>query len=203
MMKYSDMDAASEDMLKEIGNIGTGNAITALSTMVGKTFSVGLPEIRIVNYQDTPELLGGPETLGTGIMLEISGDLSGIFMFLLDETFTQNILNAPLGEEERELVALDEMSSSAVCEIGNVMCGAYINALAQLMGVKVHVSVPDICCDMIGAILSVPMIHFANLSDELMLIENKFSVEGNDFTSHVLFLPEIETLDKILQVLNG
>ena len=192
MMKYSDMDAASEDMLKEIGNIGTGNAITALSAMVGKTFSVGLPAIRIVNYQDTPELLGGPETLGTGIMLEISGDLSGIFMFLLDETFTQNILNALLGEEERELVALDEMSSSAVCEIGNVMCGAYINALAQLMGVKVHVSVPDICCDMIGAILSVPMIHFANLS-----------VEGNDFTSHVLFLPEIETLDKILQVLNG
>ena len=57
MMKYSDMDAASEDMLKEIGNIGTGNAITALSAMVGKTFSVGLPEIRIVNYQDTPELL--------------------------------------------------------------------------------------------------------------------------------------------------
>ena len=52
MIKYSDMDAASEDMLKEIGNIGTGNAITALSAMVGKTFSVGLPEIRIVNYQD-------------------------------------------------------------------------------------------------------------------------------------------------------
>ena len=130
MIKYSDMDAASEDMLKEIGNIGTGNAITALSAMVGKTFSVGLPEIRIVNYQDTPELLGGPETLETGIMLEISDDLSGIFMFLLDETFTKNILNALLGEENRELVTLDEMSSSAICEIGNVMCGAYINALA-------------------------------------------------------------------------
>lgn len=202
MIKYSDMDAASEDMLKEIGNIGTGNAITALSAMVGKTFSVELPEIRIVNYQDTPELLGGPETLGTGIMLEISDDLSGIFMFLLNESFTQTILNALLGEAERDLVCLDEMSSSAICEIGNVMCGAYINALAQLMGIKVHVSVPDISCDMIGAILSVPMIHFANLSDELMLIENKFTIEGNDFTSHVLFLPEIETLDKIFQVLN-
>ena len=60
MMKYSDMDAASEDMLKEIGNIGTGNAITALSAMVGKTFSVGLPAIRIVNYQTRPSCWAAP-----------------------------------------------------------------------------------------------------------------------------------------------
>ncbi len=201
MKQYSELDEMSQDILKELGNIGTGNAITSLSGMVGFTFDVELPQVELVEYRDVPELLGGAEVFETGIMLEISGDLSGIFMFLLDEEFTKSVLNALLGEEVRDLTAMDEMCRSAVCEVGNVVCCAYINALARLMNVKIHVSVPSICSDMAGAILSVPMIHFVNVSEELLMIKNKFSAEQLSFTSHVLFLPELESLDKILKVL--
>lgn len=198
---YSDLDEISEDILKEIGNIGAGNAVASLSSMVGYTFEVALPRVRIVSYRDVPELLGGAEIFETGIMLEISGDLSGIFMFLLDEQFTGSMLDVLIGKEERDLTKMDELSRSAICEIGNVVCCAYVNALAKLMGAKIHVSVPDICSDMAGAILSVPMIHFANLSEELLLIENRFSTEQLSFTSHVLFLPEFKSLDRIFEVL--
>ena len=201
MKQYSELDEMSQDILKELGNIGTGNAITSLSSMVGFTFDVELPQVELVEYRDVPELLGGAEVFETGIMLEISGGLSGIFMFLLDEEFTKSVLNALLGEEVRDLTAMDEMCRSAVCEVGNVVCCAYINALARLMNVKIHVSVPSICSDMAGAILSVPMIHFVNVSEELLMIKNKFSAEQLSFTSHVLFLPELESLDKILKVL--
>lgn len=201
MKQYSELDEMSQDILRELGNIGAGNAITSLSSMVGFTFDVDLPQVELVEYRDVPELLGGAEVFETGIMLEISGDLSGIFMFLLDEEFTKSVLNALLGEEVRDLTAMDEMCRSAVCEVGNVVCCAYINALAKLMNVKIHVSVPSICSDMAGAILSVPMIHFVNVSEELLMIKNKFSAEQLSFTSHVLFLPELESLDKILKVL--
>lgn len=201
MKHYSELDEASQDILRELGNIGTGNAVTSLSNMVGCLFNVELPEVEIVEYKEVPGLLGGAEMFETGIMLQISGDLSGIFMFLLDEEFTKSILNALLGEEDRDLAAMDEMCRSAVCEIGNVVCCSYINALAKLMDVKIYVSVPDICSDMAGAILSVPMIHFANVSEELLMIKNRFSAETLSFTSHVLFLPELESLNKILKVL--
>ena len=201
MESYFDLDEISKDILEEIGNIGTGNAVTSLSSIIGGNFEVDLPKIRIIHYQDTPELLGGAETVETGILLKLEGELSGMLMFLLDEDFTKILLNALLGEEERDLTAMDEMCRSAICEMGNVMCCSYINALAQLMAAKIHVSVPDMCCDMAGALLSVPMAHFANLSDELILIENKFRTEQWSFISHVLFLPELESLEKILETL--
>lgn len=201
MKHYSELDEVSQDILRELGNIGTGNAVTSLSNMVGYSFNVELPEVEIVEYKEVPGLLGGAEMFEIGIMLQISGDLSGIFMFLLDEEFTKSILNALLGEEDRDLAAMDEMCRSAVCEIGNVVCCSYINALAKLMDVKIYVSVPDICSDMAGAILSVPMIHFANVSEELLMIKNRFRAETLSFTSHVLFLPELESLNKILKVL--
>lgn len=203
MTNYLELDADAKDILKEIGNIGTGNAISALSHMIGKSFEIKLPDIRTIHYREAPELLGGPEKLETGIMLEISGGLSGMFLFLLNEEFTKKILDIMVGEEKRDLVELDEMCRSAICEVGNIMCGAYISALAQLMDLKVHVSIPDTCSDMIGAILSVPMIRFANLSDHLLFIENQFLMDNKTFLSHILFLPESESLHQILQVLGA
>ena len=90
---------------------------------------------------------------------------------------------------------------SAVSEIGNIMCCSYINALTRMLDIKVDVSVPDTCVDMIGAILSVPMIHFANISDELLLIEDKYHFGDLSVISHVLFLPEIESLEQIFRAL--
>ena len=201
MESYFELDEISKDILEEIGNIGTGNAVTALSSMIGGNFEVELPKIQVANYRETPELLGGAEMVETGILLKLDGELSGMLMFLLDEDFTRKLLNALLGEQERDLAAMDEMCKSALCEVGNIMCCSYINALAELMAAKIHVSVPDMCCDMAGAILSVPMIHFANLSDDLILIRNKFRTEQWAFVSHVLFLPELESLEKILDTL--
>lgn len=201
MKNYSELDETAQDILCEIGNIGTGNAVTALSSMVGFSFQVELPQVKIINYREAPEILGGAETLQTGIMLEIGGGLSGMFMFLMNEEFTKEMVMALLGVEKEDLLYMDEMCQSVICEVGNIVCCSYVNALAKLMEIKIQVSVPDVCCDMVGAILSVPMIHFANLSDELMVIENQFSTEQLAFTSHVLFLPELESLDKIFKIL--
>lgn len=201
MMKYSELDETAQDLLRELGNIGTGNAVTALSAMVGHSFNVELPQVKIINYREAPELLGGAETFQTGILLEIGGELSGMFMFLLNEEFSKVMLDALLGPGDWDPVNMDEMCRSVICEVGNIVCCSYVNALAMLMGIKIEVSVPDICSDMVGALLSVPMIHFANLSDELMLIENRFCTDETAFTGHVLFLPELESLEKMFRLL--
>lgn len=201
MGKSIELNEMSRDVLRELGNIGIGNAVTALSKMMKCDFEIDLPRVKIINYQDTPEILGGAEQFKTGILLELGGEVSGMFVFLLDGEFGQAILNTMLGEEKRDMAHMDELSSSVICEVGNIVCCSYINALASMMGVKIQVSVPDICSDMVGAILSVPMIHFANLSDELMIIENEFTVEGQSFESYVLFLPELKSLNKMFELL--
>ena len=99
LRKYSDLNEMAKDALRELGNIGTGNAATALSAMTNQEIDLEIPVIRIVPYQDAPGLLGGAEIVETGILLEVSHDLKGIFMFLLNEDFTARMLQKLLGCE--------------------------------------------------------------------------------------------------------
>ena len=201
MKKYSDLSENARDVLKEIGNIGTGNAVSSLAAMVGRQIDIHLPQIKILGYNETPELVGGVEDVQVGILLDISGDLNGMFLFLLNERFTGVLMYALLGTGVDDITRMDEMEKSAVCEIGNIMCCSYLNAMAKMMNLSVQVSVPDMCSDMVGAILSVPMIHFANLSDELLFIENTYSLGDEELVSYVLFLPEMDSLKKMFEAL--
>ena len=185
LKNYSDLNALARDALQEIGNIGTGNALTALSSMIHQTIHLQTPAVRIVPYQDAQELLGGAQTVKVGI--------------LLNETFTRQLLEGVLGKSTIDLREPDEMSQSAICEIGNIMCCSYINAIASMTGMQIHVSVPSSCTDMAGSLLSVPMIHFAQMGDELLFIENCFRINACDFVSHVLFLPELSSIEHLLE----
>lgn len=200
MKKYSDLNENARDVLMEIGNIGTGNAVTALSKMLAKQIDMEYPVVRVMGFNEVPEVLGGMEEVRAGVLLEITGDINGMFMFLISEPFLKAMLKE-LGLELESIYRLDELSFSAVSEIGNIMCCAYINALTKLMNIKVHVSVPDSCIDMMGALLSVPMIHFAAISDELLLIEDRYHLGDASVVSHVLFLPEMDSLEQIFQAL--
>lgn len=201
MEKYSDLNENARDILMEIGNIGTGNAVTSLSRMLSRQIDMERPVVKILEFNEVPELLGGMEETRVGVLLEIKGDINGMFMFLISEPFLQVMLEGLLGIEVQDIHELDSLSLSAVGEIGNIMCCSYINALTRMMDIKVDVSVPDICVDMIGAILSVPMIHFACISDELLLIEDRYHFGDTSVISHVLFLPEIDSLERIFHAL--
>lgn len=195
--KYSDLNENALDALREIGNIGTGHATTALSAMTGKDIEIDIPLIRIISYKDAPSLLGGAEEFKVGILLRVNG-LSGIFMFLLNEEFTKQMLETLLGTKVDDVRNLDELSSSAICETGNIMCCSYINAISKLTETEMTVSVPSICGDMVGALLSVPMILYGYQCDELMFIENRFQFDQKSFVSHILFLPELDALEHML-----
>lgn len=198
MSNYTPLDQISIDILSELGNVGTGNAVTSLSQMTGHSLEIELPKVEIVKYQDIDRILGEAEELQTGIMVQVAGKLKGMFLFLLSETFTQSILQAVLGGVNRDLTDLDEMDRSLICELGNIMCGSYIRALSQLLDMDMDVTVPEMCIDMGGAILSVPLSRFLKVSENILLIENKFRMGNRSFLGRILFLPELESLEAIL-----
>ena len=198
---YVQLDEISRDILKEIGNIGTGNAVTALSQMLMHPVDIAVPDLKILKYQEVCSLLDSADELQTGIMVGVGGEMEGMFLFLLSETFTMMVLNKILGEEEREFLNPGEMERSLICELGNIMCGSYINALASVMDLKLEVSVPDVCIDMGGAILSVPLSRFLRVSDDILMIDNLFHLGGESFLGRILFIPEPDSLDMMLRSL--
>lgn len=201
MSIYADLDDETRDILSELGNIGTGNAVSSLSAMMERPIEIGIPNIRLVRYQDVFESLGIQEALQTGILIQVKGQLQGMFLFLMDEAFTGAVLKTMLGGADHCLTCLDEMEKSLLSELGNIMCGSYIRALAQLTGMETDVSVPDMCIDMGGAILGVPLARHLKVSDSILLIENIFHMGEKAFVGRILFWPELESLNTMLKML--
>jgi len=129
------------DVLKEIGNIGAGNAATSLAKMLNKKIDMDVPQVKLLEFKDVPSLIGGEENLIIGIYFNLEGDLTGSFMFLLDKESALGLLNMIMPMEFTEF---DEMCNSALKEIGNILSGAYISSLASLTNLEISISVPDL-----------------------------------------------------------
>ena len=185
------------DALREIGNIGSGNAASSLAMMLSDQIDISVPVVRILDYEQVMEELGGPEQMIVGLLLCLDGDVNGMIMFLLHQNFANTLLASLIGEADVGGTEA-EMSSSALQEEADIMAASYVNAIADLTGFTINVSVPSMCVDMLGAILSVPAIHYANISDKMIFIEDKFHGKDLNAPNHILLIPDVESLDKIM-----
>ena len=194
---YDELSDMHIDALREIGNIGSGNAASSLAMLLADTIDISVPVVRILDYEQVMDELGGPEQMIVGLLLCLDGDVNGMIMFLLHQNFANTLLASLIGEADVG-GTVDEMSYSALQEVANIMAASYVNAIADLTGFTINVSVPSMCVDMLGAILSVPAIHYANISDKMIFIEDKFHGKDLNAPNHILLIPDVESLDKIM-----
>lgn len=181
------------DVLKEIGNIGCGNATTALAHMLNKKVDMSVPQVRLLDFKDVGSILGGEEQIMAGIYLMVQGDITGSIMFLLEKDSAKGLIAMLMGTNPSD-GDFDEIEQSALKEIGNIITASYLNSLSSLTNLSIYPSVPALCIDMAGAILSVPAIEFGLIGDKILLIENEFS-EG--LNGYFILVPDLESYDKI------
>ena len=187
------------DALREIGNIGSGNAASALSTMLCCPVNISVPTVQVLDYNDAVEQMGGPEQMIVGSLISLEGDVQGMILFLLQKNFSSMMIKTLLcAEEAPEMESIDEMGYSVIQEVANIMAASYLNAIGSLTGLTIGMSAPSLCIDMLGAILSVPAIYYANISDKIIYIQDEFS--GHDFRapSHILLIPDMDSLKNIM-----
>ncbi len=198
---YNNMDDMQKDVIKEIGNIGSGHAATALSKLINDKINMGQPTAKLVRIEKISDVVGGPDVIVTGILITISGDIEGMMMFLMSEESTNRLSNILLKSLSGEMAVKAELKDSAIREAGNIIAGAYLNAMAGLLNMKIEPSVPYLSTDMAGAILSVPAIEFGKVGDSALLIETEFWKEYNDVTGYFILIPSEESYDKIMSSL--
>lgn len=197
----SELNSFHLDVLREIGNIGAGNAATALAKLLDKKIDMKVPQIRIMKFSEVSDVLGGAETPVVGILLRIHGDISGSMMFILDYPSSRLLVNILMGKPVESDLDYDDLTCSALKEIGNILAGSYLSALSNMTGLNLMPDVPALAIDMAGAILSVPAIEFGKTSDTVLYIENVFT-DGRDSVIGDLFLiPDDLSYGKLLQAL--
>ncbi len=201
LRNYEDLSSVAIDCLKEIGNIGSGSAASALSQMLGKGIEMHVPDVRVLDYQSVIDEMGGPEKIITGILVKLCGDINGMIMFLLEDTFAKVVLSTFLGKENVNVVELDENDFSAIKEMGNIMAGSYLGAVSTLTGLTIDMSVPSMTVDMMGAIMNAPMIEFSEVGDKVLFINDGFIIDEVDINSNIILIPTVESLDILMKKL--
>ena len=188
------------DVLKEIGNIGAGNAMTALSQMLQCKVDMQVPQVRLLEFSAVGDMMGGEEQIMVGVFLGVEGDITGSMMFMVEEESARHLIQKitmgmlPAGSE------FEEMGLSAMKEVGNIITGAYLNSLSTLTNLKIFPTPPALTVDMAGAILSVPAIQFGIYGDNILLIQSKFYDEI-ELDGYFILIPDLESYAKILTAL--
>ena len=186
------------DVLKEIGNIGSGNAASALSNFLQCDTDITVPSVKLLDFSETVNFLGGPENVAIGMLVGIKGDITGMMLYVLQHSFASKMTNSLFGSEIEDLLNMNEMEQSLLSEVGNIMAASYINAIASLSGMMIDISVPTMTVDMVGAILSVPAVEFAQVGDKVLFIDDSFVIGGSsEVKSNMILVPEMKSLETL------
>ncbi len=197
------LDDVQFDVLKEIGNIGAGNATTALSTMLNVKMDMSVPNVALIQFKDITTIIGSEDQTVVGILLGLEGDIDGMMMFIFDTKSAHHLVNSLMFQNDAEVdedADFTEMEMSELNEIGNIASGSYLTEISTLTNMNIIATVPQMTVDMIGALLSVPASEFGKYGDKLLLIQTQFG-ELDFVKGYFLLIPELESYDKILRSL--
>ncbi|WP_053219638.1 chemotaxis protein CheC [Virgibacillus senegalensis] len=194
------------DTLKEIGNIGAGNAATALSKLLNRKIEMQTPSVRIASFDETMEIVGGAEKVIVSVFLRIEGEAPGSMFYLLSPEQAERFVHHITGSDDFSFAnpPYPEMGLSILHEIGNILSGSYLTALSDFTQLNMQPSVPSLSMDMAGAIISEGLIELSRESDYAIIIDTMIQVpesETEEIEGHFFLLPDPESFEKIFTVL--
>ncbi|WP_371860593.1 chemotaxis protein CheC [Paenibacillus chibensis] len=189
------------DVLKEVGNIGAGNAATALSLLLNKPVDMAVPKVQLLSFEEISDKVGGAEKLVVAIFLRVEGDAPGNLFFILSPEAAKSLLNRLVGIPLEGEGFFDEMEQSALCEIGNILAGSYLSSLADFTNLSMSPTVPALAMDMAGAILSYGLLQFGQMGDDALLIDTTFLEGDHEVEGQFFLIPDPDSFSKIFKAL--
>jgi chemotaxis protein CheC len=188
--EYTDLQL---DALRELANIGSGKASTALSMLLARSVDISVPTARAVSFAEAVDATGDAEQEITGIVLGIVGDLEGVVLLLVSPEDADTLCEL-LGVEPGSEFAL-----SALGEVGNIVGSSYINALAEMTGIEIEPTPPATATDMLGAIVQTVLAGQAHAGDIALMLDSELAVEGSDCSIAFMLVPSEDGVGELLE----
>ncbi|KUO70099.1 MAG: chemotaxis protein CheC [Desulfosporosinus sp. BRH_c37] len=185
------------DALREIGNIGSGHAATALSILLQRRIDMSVPEVWAVPFEEVSVIVGQLDLPQAVMYVKVEGEAPGKAVFFFSVESAEIVVQALLGTDVPLDLFNDEMAQSALQEVGNILVSSFLIALTQFSGIPLQPSVPALAIDMIGASLEAIFLEEGMLDDTVLFIDTQLSgipkIEGQ-----FIFLPDKGSLKKLL-----
>lgn len=190
------------DMLREVANVGAGNAASALSVMTGQSIDIRVPTCELLTYPELAERLGGADSIMLAMLVKISGDVDGFVLFMQRLPQARETMRTLAGLELPE-GDINVANYEPMREIANILVGTYISSIAEMAGISIIPSVPEITIDMAMAIMNVPVLLYGAVSDEVLMMEAEFLGFARDLNGAFYLVPTPESLEFLKKALLG
>lgn len=201
-MANRELTSMKLDILKEIGNIGAGNATTALSVMLDSNLRMEVPVVKFVDFNEISDMVGGPETIVAAVLTHFTGELQGMTLFILEFEEAKNLAGTMLSKTYPEdFQEFDHMDKSALKEVGNILMSSYISSIGTLTNLQLRTEPPAICVDMAGAVLSLPISELGQVSDQALIIDSKFLDNQRPINGFLMFVTDELSFEHIFESL--
>lgn len=187
------------DSLREISNIGAGNAVTALHQMTRKIIMLEVPKVTLLPFGEVVERLGGPEEEVVGLFLRVYGDARGNMLIAMSRKSAEQLIDILFPGQSS---VFGEMEISALKEIANILTSTYLNAMGGILKKIFIPSIPSFSIDMAQAIVDLLLIEIAEVSNEALVIETFFKSRDNSFYGHFFLLPDPASIKVIMEAVS-
>lgn len=195
------LSSLQKDVLKEVGNIGAGNATTSLSALINKKIHMEVPSVNVVSFDEMMDVIGGSDQTVVGLYFRISGDIPGAVYFILTIEESEALIKRLAPETKVDLLneeVSNEYALSVLREIGNIVTGSYLTALSDFMNLEMSYSIPYLSIDMAGAIITVGLVEISEETDNAIVINTNINDEdNNEFKGKFILLPDPESFPTI------
>lgn len=190
------------DILREIGNIGAGNATTALSVMLNSNLRMEVPVVKILDFNEISDLIGGPDTNVAAVLTHFQGEVSGMTLFILQMEEARNLAGTMLSRTYSEdYTEFDHMDKSALKEVGNILMSSYLSSIGTLTNLQLRTEPPAICVDMAGSVLSLPISELGQIGDKALIIDSKILDNEKPIDGFLLFVTDEVSFERIFESL--
>lgn len=193
-MSYDEMQL---DVLKEVMNIGGGNAATSISSMVNKTIDMKVPDVNILSYQELYDQIIHEDEEVYAIVSKIIGEVQGVFLFVLGNDSASKMTEFMLGEQTDN----PEIQQSALNELTNIIANSFLGAIGKLIDRQLFAALPVVQYDYFGAIISSMYMALDQYDDNIMIIRNEFFYDQEKSDASLFFIPQQGGIEKIFEAL--
>lgn len=191
------LDPMQLSVLTEIGNIGSGNAATALAGFLNTVVDIEIPNIGIMDMDTLTNYFGGPDQPVLGLTLDLEGDLKGLMLHIVEPEFASHLINTFYPKDLTDLSAFDEMDISVVREMGNITTAAYINAIARMTNKFINITPPTDFIDTVASVLEHPFSLYKDLDHQVLFIDEKLRFADTEFRSAMILILEMQSMSDL------
>lgn len=197
-MEENRYTALEIDCLREVVNIGGGNAATSLSRLIDRPINMTVPIIEVLSYEEVYKNIMAEDEVVNTVIMNMIGDGEGTFLYVASVATMEGVAKMMMGSQDE---MSEEIKNSAFLELVNITVSSFLNAVSKMMDVNLITTIPLQVTDMFGSILSSVYMETEYYDENIMIIKNEFSYNGNKIESSLYFVPRPGVLEKLFKIL--